>query len=439
MVSRRRQNRHHSRRALLRATAGALGAGTAALAGCMSTLPPLGRRVRYGRVDTPQRQEPVYGDWLPAPGELEHASDDHVDPLSTAMYTTPGNLGRTTIGTDLSLGASLLRSRLDYLGVGFENFEWALGLGPGIVLAGDVPVDTVDETLTGSVYEPAGEHLDFELYRRRDRDRVVAVSGTHLVCGFGDLAVETVRTVAEVGRGRRDRAVDADDDAALFVDAVGASPFTWYEPDVLGLDSPDGQDAGPIAEPVASAHSYLFTGRAMFFLSDALFQPGEVPPRAAVRDVLESQSRALQSGGVDITRTDRLLTVEMRIDAVDVNTDASQLVVPQVTWSADSDPATGILTVTHHAGDPVDVGSLRVQFDDGPASDRLEPTTETIEPGDEFTVDASGRETDRVRIYTSTADDRRQSILFTTRLDDSSDDSATDATDSPEDDQDEHS
>lgn len=428
MTTRRLRTPRCSRRTLLGGLGGTLAAGTTALAGCMSTLPPLGRRVRYGRVDSPARQEPSYGDWLPAPGALEHGNGDPIDPLSTAVYTTPGNLGREIIGADLSLGSSIMRASLDYFGVGFDAYDWALGVGPGIVLAGDVPVDDVDRTLTSTVYEPAGDHLDFGLYRRRDRDRAVGVSGTHVVFGLGDRAMETVRTVIEVGRGRRDGVVDADDDAGLFVDAVGASPFTWYEPDFYGFDRPGERDGPLDTEPVVSAHSYQFTEEAMFFLVDALFEAGDVPSRGVVQDELESRSMALQSLGVDVSMTDRLVTVEMRIDAADVNRDASQLVVPQVTWSAHYDEAADVLTVTHHAGDPVDARSLRVQLDDGPATDRLEPTTGTIEPGDALTVDLSGTETENVRIYTSTVDGDRQSILFSTGLHGDERESTTDET-----------
>ena len=54
-----------SRRDLLRTAGTALAAGASATAGCMATLPPLGQRIRFGRVDTPAKGDGVYRDWIP--------------------------------------------------------------------------------------------------------------------------------------------------------------------------------------------------------------------------------------------------------------------------------------------------------------------------------------------------------------------------------------
>lgn len=59
-----------TRRTLLK-HAGLLGVASTSLSGCTESLPPLGRRVRYGRVNTPDvNPNPTYREWLPAASAL---------------------------------------------------------------------------------------------------------------------------------------------------------------------------------------------------------------------------------------------------------------------------------------------------------------------------------------------------------------------------------
>jgi hypothetical protein len=60
-----------------------LAAAVTNLAGC-SALPPLGGGVRFGRVDAPAPEPPVYRPWLPDPGTLHLPDDDGVDVIHSA-------------------------------------------------------------------------------------------------------------------------------------------------------------------------------------------------------------------------------------------------------------------------------------------------------------------------------------------------------------------
>jgi hypothetical protein len=60
-----------TRRGVLRRTAAGIGIGAlSASAGCLATLPPLGQRVSYGRVDAPAGDEATYATWVPEPDAL---------------------------------------------------------------------------------------------------------------------------------------------------------------------------------------------------------------------------------------------------------------------------------------------------------------------------------------------------------------------------------
>lgn len=379
----------------------------------MSTLPPLGRRVRFGRVDVPPREDPVYAQWLPEPGRLQDADGETVDPLTEAIYTTPGDLGADELGVRFSLISTVMLSRLDYFGVGFDNYDWALGLGSGTVLAGDVPLAEARETLTGTVYERSGSLLDFDLYRRPDVGHVVALSGTHVVFGRGEQARSTVETLVETGRGRTPRAVDTDDRAGRFVRTVGSSPWTWYGAKLFGFG---GQEAALQTRPVASAHSLSFDETAAYLVANSLFPAGRVPSKSRMKDVLETRSRVLESSGADVTITDRLVTVELRVDESTLENDDVGLDLPQVTWSSRLDASATALGITHHAGEPVDASRLSTKFDPNSGNDRLEPATGTINPGDTITVDVSGRQTDRFTLVYTVPDGDTSAVVYETSL-----------------------
>ncbi len=398
-----------SRRTVLRAAGATLVAGATSLAGCMSTLPPLGRRVRFGRVDAPPRDQAVYARWLPPASALEGSHDDLPAPIQQTMVTTPGRLGVDDVGLNFTLGASIMRSQLDYLGMGFDRYDWAMSPPGGLVLAGDIDRTQVHETLTGTVYEPQGTHLDFDLYRRADRPAVAAVSGTHVVFDAGDGAGSNVRTLIDTGRGRADRYVDVDEAAGRLVSRVGASPFTWFGAPTFTIEQNE-----TTMDPRATAFSYDFADGNAFFSYDLLFSPDAIPDRPTIRTALETNDDAVRSAGVDVSIDDPFVRVEMRFDPADLRAaNADPLVTPQITWTSAYDPATERLTLTHHAGDPVNASSLTLTADAQLPDDRLSPRRGQIGPGETLSIDLSGVNGTRVQVVLDDPDGDSAVTIYT--------------------------
>lgn len=74
-----------TRRGVFKAVGVALATGvTTSTTGCLSSLPPLGQKQTYDRVDVPPPDESTYQSWLPAPATLDNG---HTHPAVT--YTEP--------------------------------------------------------------------------------------------------------------------------------------------------------------------------------------------------------------------------------------------------------------------------------------------------------------------------------------------------------------
>lgn len=379
----------------------------------MSTLPPLGQRVRFGRVDAPARSEAVYTDWVPEPSALQSPHDD-VDPLSDLMFTTPGTLGEETLGASLTLGRDVLVSYIDYLGMGIDSYDWVFRPGKGAVLKGDIDTTAIDQTLTETIYERAGSHRDFDLYERTDRETVAAVSDSHVVFDEGEYAEENVRALVDTGRGLATRYADTDDTAAELFEAVGSSPFTWFGTWALN----EGSDTLS-ADPIGSALSYTFDEDAAYYSYDVLFPADDVPSRAAIKDVMEQRDRPLQSAAVDIQMERHHVRVEMRLDGSTFRDRASDSITPHVTWSTEYGSAGETLRLTHLAGDSIDADTLVVHTGDSRAESQFSDSDATVGPGDSLTVNVSGlADSDDVRVVVHGDDGTSSATILHHSLDD---------------------
>lgn len=370
-----------SRRGVLRAGVAALSAGVAvASAGCSEELPPLGGRVRFGRVDapSPSGSPRAYREWLPAPSAF---ASPYVEGSYDAMFSTPGAMGSSAFGTPFTFPESLAAGQLDYFGIDYEDYDRVIWINEGITVV-EVETDrsSVGSVLTDSGYEAGGSYRDYDLYERGDLPRAVAVGDSAIVYA-ADAAAEDVTLPIDARAGRVKQYHEVSDDHERITDAARASPMTWVVPDVYLQSNPE-------YRPSIWTMSYRFDDEAVYFVDHRLYPEDAGVTESAIEEEVAENGRAQRSFLVDAELEGRLSTIEMRGEAEKLfeDTEAGND-IPQVTWGLGRDADTGTVRIRHEVGDPIPADRLTVSV--GGATDSTTQFTDqfdTVEPGDQLAV-----------------------------------------------------
>ena len=123
-----------SRRRVLRSAGAALTAAAAGSAGCLSSLPPLGSQIEFGRVDVPDAPfSPDYRKYTPSPTVFGH---DFYHGAPVAIV--PSAFADDRVARRNSIGRSIVMSATEYYGRPFEDYEMAVNLGAASVLTGPI-------------------------------------------------------------------------------------------------------------------------------------------------------------------------------------------------------------------------------------------------------------------------------------------------------------
>jgi len=347
-------------------------AGAISVAGCTTTLPPLGQRVRFGRIDFPPSDPPAYRRWIPTRSALpeDHAAATHA--------ARPGTLPPGTIGRGLFVGPS------DYLGTDFDEYERAVAAGGAFVFEGSTGPDVVADALDGTGYEPAGSYESYTLYDRDDTSRAVAVTDGAVIWAQGENRHRSIEVAADVGAGRIDRRHETDDDFAAMTNAMGTNDFDIIDGLDLGLES--------TADALVTGTSHAYREDTAYFRSQHLFESAESVPEESIKRELRASETAVRAEAVDVRTEGRRVIIETRTDGSDIGVDWR---TPQITWGADHDPDSGTVTLRHEAGHPVDAEALVVSKRETGASNSGFPEADgrqfaeaydTVEPGDTLEV-----------------------------------------------------
>jgi len=363
------------------ATAGiAATAGLGATAGCVELLPAMGQEVRYESVDMPDAPPPRYREWAPVQ-EIE--SRDNVLPNVVAV---PNNDSEAVTGVPLNYGRGFLAGRLDYFGVGFENYDLAFSLNDYpdnvAVLEGPVAPEEVGATLLDSGYSAADRRWDADRYVREDIPRTVAVWDGRIVFGIGperDAAIQQALdahaaddSLATVNRG-----------FARVTERAGLRPFLMV-----------GTNFGGLADDYALDWSTVgidYDQDGFYFAYYLLFAD-ERPSRDDLRDELESMEIGENADAVEIERDGQLAAIEIQMSSttVDSEYDTTNELVPQITWGVENDGET--IAIRHEGGDaiPATYLTLRDGWADDPAvSPQFADEYTTVGPGASVRVDRS--------------------------------------------------
>jgi hypothetical protein len=376
--------RDRTRRVFLRAGTGLLTAGLATLtAGCTSALPPLGARQRFGRVNVPPAADPTYRRWLPAPTAIDgfdapeyrfllrHPTE--LDYPAPVRFTTP----RKRLVADL-----------DYLGVGYADYDRLLRTPFGTVLDGGFDPAAVRATLAETGYRRDGRYAGYDVFSRPDVPRrAVLVDGAVVWSSRRVHDHPTVAALVDAHEGDRPRYHEEREAFARVTDAIGESRMVEHIPpnDVRTWTSAEG---------------FRFDGDTAYHVRTFYYPEGETPPEDELRR--RSKTGTVLTREVEDTdfRIDgQLVTVEGRIPPGEgVQPSAiDPPYPPHVTWGYSRDPEAKTVRVRHEAGESVAATDLVLSFDvaraDGQWSDPVRRPLSTdlgrVSPGDAVTVDVS--------------------------------------------------
>ncbi|MFC3957123.1 hypothetical protein [Halovivax cerinus] len=412
------QETRFDRRSLLRRVSGVTALGTSlGLAGCLSSLPTMGQRITYADVDVPAPGEPVYREWIPAPLETdEYEWDELID-----LYLTPPTLtdGQVDARSLLHLQDRVIRPRVAYVGVGFENYERTFTIGPVTVALGAFDPADVHETVLGMGYERL-ESDRYDLFGRTDTGGVLCVLDGAIVSGRDPDSRPAVEAVADAGTGRRNRLHEVDDGFDAISSTVGSQPGIMFVTDVgemhvLGLDGADVQKA---------AAATTFDDEYVYYQYVQTFAEKIDLTERRVRDRIEHEDETLDASQVDVVIRGNLATISMKHAIDDLSVDTPETVSPpQISWWFDHDPDDETLTIDHRGGETVDADELVVGYGSGanirePFDRQFSSVTGTVAPGDSITVDVSGRgDRDRVSLVFHPGNRRSRVRIGVYRLD----------------------
>lgn len=379
-----------TRRGLLRAAGAGVAAVAASTAGCVATLPPLGRRVRYGRVDAPDPDPPSYRRWLPDPSAFQDPpSPDGPDGVVGLQSYTPGNMGGDVVGEDNHLPAKIATTFLDSVGVPHDDLDRVTWFGPAWAVAVDLDRQAVGDTLADTGYEPAGTHRGHDLYHREDIPRALGVGDDGYVFVEGAGGLVDVRAVVDAATGAAPRYHETHEPFRLLSEAAGAAPFTMV----------GGGDPGD--DHLAGALGFTFDADGVYYVRTRVYPPGETPNESALRDELDDGGdggflHPRDAREVDVQVDGRTATIAMRRSHEEYREGVpeGERRPPLITWGLDHDRDAATLTIRHEAGERVPADELAVYY--GPVvKDGDEPTIDAqfaddhdvVGPGDAVTVD----------------------------------------------------
>lgn len=371
-----------TRRSFLRASAAA-GLATAT-AGCVELLPPLGQRVRFGRVDVPDGGPPDYRAFAPAQSVVP---DDAYRPTLPGIVTTPSVDGTDVVGAPVGFGRSFVGGLVDYFGVGLEHYDLAVKVGPAVVLEGPVEADAVGDVLTASGYEPADGYESYDRYSREDVPRTVAVADGRIVYAAGEHRDAYVEGVIDAAAGRVPRRHEADDETdeqrvvseayADVTTAVGGRPFL-----LLGQNDPIRNEQ----DVAFSATGMDYDADAVYWITHSRYEPGVEAPADELRSALQEDRRAFFANGVDLRTDGRDAVVYSEIPHDRFRDEFTAEYPPHATWGV-RETADGVV-VRHEAGDAVDAARLSVVARPGnePVPSQFEDQYDVVSRGAELAV-----------------------------------------------------
>lgn len=329
-----------TRRGVLKAVGVALASGlTTSTTGCLSSLPPLGQKQTYGRVDVPSPDDSTYRSWLPAPATFENVNSHY-----SVTYTHPSPIKGDEPEEFIDRRARS-KTNIDFFGIGYENYTAYLQCDFGTVIEADFEGSTVAETLTESGYEADDSYRGYNLFSRSDVPRRVAVRDGTVVWSSRRIHEHpAIEALIDTDAGDRQRYHDVSPSFERISESIGASRMVLIGPEFGGLTR----------RAELAGIGFRFKDGAVYQVINLLFPEGDIPPIEQVeRDVREVEEWTDGADEFDSELNDRLATIEARIPRQRGGERTPFIDPPQVTWGVSHDADTETLTFHHEAGEAV--------------------------------------------------------------------------------------
>ena len=376
-----RPSSDHTRRRFLTGASAALATSlSAATAGCLSGLPPLGSGQRYGRLRAPQAGAPTYRRWLPAPSTVEQFPGAY-------HFTVLGDdAGRTDAPALVALRRAHVEAATDYFGVGFAAYDRIVTTPFGSVIEAEFDRGAVRDALSRTRYAPDGGRGGYDLFARDDVPRRVAVGDDVLVWTSAyHHEAPNLDALVEAGAGERRRYHEVNRPFERLTAAAGDSPYVGANVEIRD----------PTGAPALLADSFRFGEDAAYQLVQYRYTD-----RTPTAEELEAALRthdyrfADEASAFDVEIDGALATVAARVPYADRDGPAARYDYPQVTWGVDRDAAANAVTFRHEGGDAVPAERLfyDVGRPEAPGGIRKRPLWQgagTVDAGSTATVDLS--------------------------------------------------
>lgn len=393
-------NRVTRRELLRRGSAASIALGTVASSGCLESLPTLGTS---GPIEVPPADSPEYQSWLPASSAL--ADDLALDP-GHVIHSLPRQIAQEDVDGLYSFAELMIASQIDWFGYPYSHYDRALMIDRAFVLEGAIDQSAVESALSNTAYQPASTYEGYDLYDRSDIQRTVAVGDDAIVFSSDENSELNVKTVIDAGDGRIERYHEANDDFDRVLDASGNRLFNWF-----------GSDETTVFQAISSAHD----DEHVYLVHHRLYADEDAISQEELKEQYESGGWEIDPQLIEVHRDGRLAIVLQQFDREKYLGATSEHDWPQVTWGVEHDENAEQITLRHEAGDSIEAGLLSIRYG-SPASDdvadtQFEEEYETVESGDELTLDLSTRR-DTQQIYVSySPDGDSKSLLIDYRID----------------------
>ncbi len=355
-----------------RLLAGVAGTGFSLTAGCLATLPTTRRRVRYGEISLPAAEVPTYRQWIPD----EFNAADPPGNLNLG-FQQPGARGEQTLGAPF--GDRWIKSRMNHVGIDFEDFEYVLDAGRTTVGSGSFDRATVEETLETIGYEHEANEGEFDYYRRQftpARTETVALGDdVVLFAPTREAIAELVATAA----GERPRRAETTEAFARLTEELGAMP-------VVNLGYGHREDTDRTV--LANGTGFSFDEEHTYTVQTRVHRDDADVSRRDYERRLEDEPKALDARRVDIRTDGRVLTGIIQFDhETFAELFGPLFAYPLVTWGLEYDGG-DTLTITHQSGNTAatDLFTIIDTRRDSNPDQQLTDLGETISPGESLSV-----------------------------------------------------
>lgn len=370
-----------TRRQLLSMGGVALATSLSALSsGCLSSLPPLGGTLKYGRIEAPSVGEPTYRRWLPAPTSVDPTVEEYA--CSAIQPASP----RPHAPELFNAWRGWSKSSLDYFGIGFQNYDQQISSPFGDVIEATFERKAVTQTAVDSGYERTGKHRGYTVLDRSDSQRRVAIGDDAIVwASEQEHDRPNIEALIDTAAGKQQRYHETSTKFNRLTTAAGG-------PACVNINT---HSRTPGDRPAMLADAIRFDADTAYRVVHYLYKEHFVDPSESKIKAAHKENNNRFTGKIkqiDVQLDGKLATLQGKFPSDSADGIDPKFQLPQVTWSLTHNDDAATVTVRHKAGESVPANRLYYNInytDDGGKVEKqpLWTDAETVSAGSETVID----------------------------------------------------